>query len=35
MYWFVGTGTAQQFSTAKLPVFSKILKKSIVTEGLA
>ena len=35
MYWFAGTGTAQQMSTAKLPVLSKSLKKSMVTKGLA
>ena len=36
MYWFAGTGTAQKIIiTAKLPVLSKILKKSMVTKGLA
>ena len=35
MYWFAGTGTAQQISTAKLLVLSKILKKIMVTKGLA
>ena len=36
MYWFAGTGTEQQIiNTAKLPVLSKILKKSMVTKGLA
>ena len=36
MYWFAGTGIAQQIiSTAKLPILSKILKKSMVTKGLA
>ena len=36
MYWFAGTGTAQQtISTAKLPVLSKILKNGMVTKGLA
>ena len=34
MSWFVGTGTAQQISTAKLPVLPKILKKCIVIKGL-
>ena len=36
MYWFAGTGIAQQiFNTAKLPALSKTLKKSIVAKGLA
>ena len=36
MYWFAGTGTAEQIiNTAKLPVLSKILKKSMVTKVLA
>ena len=36
MYWFAGTGIAQQiFNTAKLPVLSKTLKKSMVAKGLA
>ena len=35
MYCFAGTGTAQQMSTAKLPVLSKCLKRSMVTKGLA
>ena len=36
MYWFAGTGTAQQITnTTKLLVLSKILKKSMVTKGLA
>ena len=35
MYWFAGTRTAQQISTAKLPVLSEILRKSMVTKGLA
>ena len=35
MCWFVGTGTAQQISTAILPVLLKILKKSLVTKDLA
>ena len=36
MYWFAGTGTAQQIiSTANLPVLSKLLKKSMVIKGLA
>ena len=31
MYWFAGAGIAQQIiNTAKLPVLSKILKKSTV-----
>ena len=35
MCWLVGTGNAQQtINTAKLPVLSKVLKKSIVTKGL-
>ena len=34
MYWFLGTGTAQQMSTAKLPVLSKSLKRSMVSMGL-
>ena len=34
MFWFVGTDTAQQISAVKLPVSSKILKKSLVTKGL-
>ena len=35
MYWFAGTGTAQQMSTAKLQVLSKSLKRGMVTKGLA
>ena len=36
MYWFAGTGTAQQIiNTAKLPSLSNILKRSIVLKGLA
>ena len=35
MCWFAATGTAQQMSTAKLPVLSKSLKRSMVTKGLA
>ena len=36
MYWFAGTGTAGQIiNTVKLPVLSKILKKSMVTKVLA
>ena len=35
MYWFAGTGTAQQISTVKLPILSKILKKTMITKGLA
>ena len=36
MYWFAGNGTAQQIiNSAKLSVLSKILKKSMVTKGLA
>ena len=36
MYWFVGTGTAQEIiSTAKLPVLSKILSKTMLTRILA
>ena len=36
MYWFAGTGTAEQIiNTVKLPVLSKILKKSMVTKVLA
>ena len=35
MYWFAGAGTAQYIiNTTKLPVLSKILKKSMVTKGL-
>ena len=36
MYWFAGTGTAQHIiSTAKLAVFSKVLKRSMATKALA
>ena len=35
MYWIAGTGTAQQMSTARLPVLSKGLKRSMVTKGLS
>ena len=36
MYWFAGTGIAQQIiNTAKLPILSKILKESMLTNGLA
>ena len=35
MYWFAGTGTTLQMSTAKLPVLSKSLKRSMVIKGLA
>ena len=36
MYLIAVTGTAQQIiNTAKLPVLSKILNKSMVTKGLA
>ena len=35
MYWFADTSTAQQMSTAKLPVLSKIFQRSMVTKGLA
>ena len=35
MYWFASTGTAQQISTAKLPVLLKFLKKTMVIKGLA
>ena len=36
MNWFAGTGTAQQIiNTTKLTVLSKILKKSMLTKGLA
>ena len=35
MYWFTGTGIAQiTISKAKLPILSKILKKSMVAKGL-
>ena len=34
MCWFAGTGSAQQISTAKLPVLSIVLKKNIVIKGL-
>ena len=35
MYWFAGTCTLQHIiNTAKLPVLSRILKKSVVTKGL-
>ena len=35
MYWFAGTGTAQQMSLTKLQVLPKSLKRSMVTKGLA
>ena len=35
MYWFAGNSTAQQMSTEKLQVWSKRLKMSMVTKGLA
>ena len=35
MYWFVANGASQKISMKKLPVLSKILKKSMVTIGLA
>ena len=36
MYWFAGTTTAQQIiNTTKFPVLSKIVKKSMVINGLA
>ena len=36
MYLFAGTGTAQQIiNTAKLPVLSKMLNKSMIIKGLA
>ena len=35
MYWFVGTGTAQQMSAVKLRVLSRSLKTSMVIKGLA
>ena len=35
MYRCEGTGTAQEISTAKLPVLSKILKESMVTKGFS
>ena len=35
MHWFPRIGAAQKISTAKLPVLSKTLKKSMVTMGLA
>ena len=34
MYWFASTCTVN-LNTAKLPFLSKILKKSMVTKGLA
>ena len=35
MYWFAVTGASQKIGMKKLPVLSKILKKSMVIMGLA
>ena len=35
MYWFAGTDTAQQMSTANLQALSKSLTRSMVTKALA
>ena len=35
MYWFWGIAAAPKISTAKLPVLSETLKKSMVTMGFA
>ena len=34
MYWFLVTGASQKFSTEKLPVLPKTLKKSMVAVGI-